>query len=399
MIHRGVTPHPSEGPTMLRCALFAVAVCAIVPNTRAADPSGNWILSYAMPQGDTALCVVKVEKADGKPTATVAFAPKGSTFAVSDFAATDKQISFTVKQTVNLQGRQIVNDLKFAGTPGKDGKVVLGNIGPATAAPRRAKLTATDKTELEPTAMTARSPAANDYVKVTQLSSKPLQVQIKMQQEKDAEAKKGLQKDLAAAREEVTEKLPGLLRDVIAKHPDTVAAAESAMALFRNTQAKLTPDEAAKMADIVRKQSEPYGARFATANMTALAEAVASRKDVGPLALKLVEPLAKGLSDTTTPADQVKVLTLYKTALTNAGKADELKSIDVDVSAMTIVIDGEVNTDDRQRATNTSISQQWTRWVKPTADQTCRRRCCRPRRAKQSRSDCPSQASKARSQA
>ncbi|HUR54132.1 MAG TPA: hypothetical protein VMZ71_08370, partial [Gemmataceae bacterium] len=326
---------------MLRCALFAVAVCAIVPNTRAADPTGNWILSYALPNGDSALCIVKVETAGGKSTATVAFAPKGTEFAVSDFTATDKQISFSVKQTVNVQGRQIVNDLKFVGTPGKDGKVVLGNIGPATAAARRAKLTATDKTELDVAAMTARSPAGNDYVKVTQLSSKPLQVQIKMQQEKDAEAKKGLQKELVAAREEVAEKLPGLLRDVIDKHPDTVAAAESALTLFRNPQAKLTPDEAAKMADIVRKQSTPYGPRFEVSNMAAAAEAVANRKDLAPVVLPIIEPVAKGLTDEINPADQVKVLSLYKSALTTAGKTDEAKAIDARLTKIEAKLDAE----------------------------------------------------------
>jgi hypothetical protein len=231
--------------------------------------------------------------------------------------------------------------MTFVGTPGKDGKVVLGSMGPATAAPRRAKLTATDKAELDPAAMLARAPAANDYAAVTHLSSKPLLIQSKMLKEKDAEAKKELQKELTAARDEVTEKLPGLLRDVIAKHADSVAAAESAMTLFRNPQVKLTPDEAAKMADIVRKQSEPYGTKFEVANVTALAEAVATRKDVGPLALKLVEPLAKALTDATSPTDQVKVLTLYKTALTNAGKTDELKAIDARLVKIETKLDEE----------------------------------------------------------
>jgi hypothetical protein len=328
---------------MLRCALFAVAVCATLPNTQAAGPelNGNWLLSYALATGDQGVCILKVETTGGRPTASVASAPKGAEFAVSNFAATDKEVTFNLKQTNTIQGREIVTDLKFVGTPGKDGKVVYGSIGPDTAAPRRAKLTATDKTELTPADRLVKSAAGDAYAKVNDLLLKPTQIQIKLQQEKDDAARQGLMKERAAAVAEQNQKLPGLLREVIAKHPDSVAAAESAMLLLRNAQTKLNPDEAAKMAEVVRKQSEPYGPRFATANLTALAEAVAPRKDVGPLLLKLVEPLATGLTDKTKAADQAKVLTLYKTALTNAGRAAEAKEVDSRLAKLEPKLDEE----------------------------------------------------------
>ena len=332
---------------MLRCALFAVAVCAIVPNTRAAGPDlkGNWHLSYVLPTGESAVCILKVATEDGKPTASVVAAPKGSETTVSGFAATDTQVTFTLKQTIKAQGKDIVNTMQFAGTPDKGGKLVLGNVGSTAATatavlPRRAKLAATDKTELEAGARTDRGPAADDYAKVTQLSSKPAQLQLRMQQAKDAAAKKELQKELVAAREEVAEKMPGLLRDVVAKHPDTIAAAESAIRLFRDPQVKLTPEEAAKLAEIVRKHSEPYGPRFAKPTMVGLAEAAAVRKDVGTLAVALLEPVVKDLTDAT-PAAQVRLLEMYTTALVNAGKAAEAKPFEARLEKLNAKLDAE----------------------------------------------------------
>jgi hypothetical protein len=327
---------------MLRCALFAVAVCAILPNTRAAapDPSGNWIVSTVSATGESAACVIKVETAGGKSTATVTFKPKGVVEAsVSDFVATDKEISFSLKRVQEFNKQNITTDAKFVGVVAKDGKVVLGSLG-TDARPLRAKLVRTDKTELTPVEAVVRGPATAEYGKAIQAANRPLVVQGQMQREKDAEKKTELRKELAAAREEAT-KVPNMYRDIVAKNPDAVIAAEAAMSLFRSTDAKLTPDEAAKLAEVVRKHSDPYGPRYAKPAMTALAEAVAVRKDVGTLAVSLLEPVAKGLTDATPPADQVRVLELYTAALAGAGKAADAKPFEAKLEKLNAKLDTE----------------------------------------------------------
>ena len=66
---------------MLRRLLFVVvgvAAAAMLAPTRAADGdlSGNWQLSAVNAGGESALCILKVETKDGKPTATVLFSPE-----------------------------------------------------------------------------------------------------------------------------------------------------------------------------------------------------------------------------------------------------------------------------------------------------------------------------------
>lgn len=314
---------------MLRLALFAAAVVGAVSlSTPAADPpAGSWLLTRVLPTGESAVCIVKVEDKDGKPAASVVFAPKGTEVTIDGFAATGKEVSFSLKMVQTFGTQRLVSQLKFVGTPGKDGKVVLGSLG-LDARPMRAKLTATDKTELEARDLTVKTDATDAYLKVMQFQNKAFTFQVRAQQEKDAEKKKELLKQAADARAEVQEKLPGMLRELIAAHPDTAAAADAAMALLRLPQAKLEAGEAEKLVALIEKEAEPYGPRFAKSAVTQLADALAPRKDAAEVAVKVIAPLAKGLTDADKAADQVKVLTLYKTALENAGKAAEAKAID-----------------------------------------------------------------------
>lgn len=327
---------------MFRCALFAAAVCAILPTTRAADPdlSGHWVVYGVTPTGDSATCVLKVQSADGKPTAAVVSMPKAyADVTVSDFTAAGNEVSFGLKLVQAFGGQRIASDVKFRGTVGKDGKVVLGSLGVDTR-PARAKMVATDSADLTPATTLVRTPAGTDYLKASQTANKPALAQAKLLREKDADKKAELRKELAAARDEAIVAV-AMYRDLVAKHPDTVPAASAAAALIGSTDAKLTPDEAEKLVDMIRKQSDPYGPRFTGPHMLDVAESLARRTDVGTAAVKMIEPMVKDLPADAKAAEQVRVLSVYRTALVSAGKSNEVVAVDARLAKMETLLDRE----------------------------------------------------------
>lgn len=327
---------------MLRSVLaVATTLCAAALTVAAPLADGNYLFSSVGPTGESATCIIKVETIDGKQTASVLAAPKAREVKVSGFTSTDKSVSFTVNQYVtqpNGQKLQFV-PTTFVGVPGADGKVVLGSGG-SDLRPTRAKLALTDKTEVA-LGVTGGDDGAAAYKAVTELQSKGLPIQMKLQQEKDPTARKELLKQLADARAEVTEKLPGVLRGVVEKHPDTVAGAEAAMGLIRIPTAKFAPGEAAKLVAVVRKQGEPYGPRFVKGTERQLADLLAPRTDVGDLGVKAVEPFVKEMKADAPAADRVSLLQLYQTALKNAGMADQAKSVDAEIAKLESVLDEE----------------------------------------------------------
>ncbi len=326
---------------MLRSVLaVATTLCAAALTVAAPIADGNYLFSSVGPTGDSATCIIKVETIDGKQTASVLAAPKGREVKVSGFTSTDKAVSFTVNQYVTQNGQKLqFVPTTFVGVPGADGKAVLGSGG-SDLRPTRAKLALTEKTEVA-LGLTGGDEGTTAYKAVTDLQSKGIPIQIKLQQEKDPTARKELLKQLADARAAVTEKLPGVLRGVVEKHPNTVAGAEAALGLIRIPTAKLAPGEAAKLVAVIRKQGEAYGPRFVKGTERQLADVLAVRSDVGDLGVKAVEPLVKDMKANAPAADRVAMLQLYQTALKNAGMADQAKTVDTEIAKLETVLDEE----------------------------------------------------------
>ena len=65
------------------------------------------------------------------------------------------------------------------------------------------------------------------------------------------------------------------------------------------------------------------------------------QKDLGAAALAAIEPAAKSLSPTAAPSAQVKVLTTYKSALANAGKAEMAKALEPRLAKLETALDEE----------------------------------------------------------
>ena len=330
---------------MLRRALLAlagVALAAVLAPTRAADGdiAGNWKLATVTAGAESAVCILTVEVKDGKPTASVAFAPEGTEAKVTDFRVTESRVFVTVKRTQTVGKQSISQDIAFVGVRGTDAKVIFGSTGTATFR-SRAKLTATDKDKLEKDELFVRSPLPEPMTAAQQLTTKAALAQNKAVLEKDAETKKELLKAAADARTEADEKVPGLYREVVAKHADTPAAFDAAMNLLRNPALKLKADEAEALVKVAHKHAGPFGSLFAGVTFAPVAEALAKQPGLEPAALALLEPVAKVLSAGDPAGPRVTVLTAYQAVLLKAGKADVAKAVGGEVAKLETVLDAE----------------------------------------------------------
>ncbi len=325
---------------MLRRALFALAGIAVAaflatdrsPKAAAADPevAGNWLLTYSPQAGiDQAFAIIKVEVKDGKPVASVIYTPfKGQNFEVTKFETDAK----AVKLTLNI-------GWAFDGSIDKDGKVVVGNIGPDQTA-FRAKLTRTDKTELDMNAIVTRIDVPAPMAAAQKLTSAVAQLRAKARVEKDADAKKELLEKVDAAQKEVDEKAPALFREVVAKHADTPFALDAAGDLLRNAaKYKLTADEVANLLSQVEQLTIPYGPRFSRFQMLAAVEVVVTQKGLEGSADATADRIAKtpGL-----PAELAsRALSARKVALEAQGKLDDAKAVGGEIAKLEEKIDAE----------------------------------------------------------
>lgn len=322
---------------MLRSVTVAAAVlaAATLPTPAAdADLNGTWLISYASRGGASELntMIVKVETKDGKPAATVVATPpaKGTvpTPTIREFKIDGKEV------TVGLS-----NGASFVGVVGPDPKVILGGFGNDTAQ-FRGKMVRTDKTAIEVATTKGNPPPA--MAQAQQLSTQPLLLRSRATQEKDAEKKRDLTQQAAAAQKEADEKLPGLYREVVAKHTADPVAMDAAVILLQ-TAAKSKPsaDEAGKLVALIEKHAAPYGERYSRVTLTPAlntyrgllekagradeAKAVATR--VATMQLVAAETAAKKLTPTDPAATQVRVLSAYQAALQKAGRAAEAKDV------------------------------------------------------------------------
>ncbi|MBM3979775.1 MAG: hypothetical protein FJ304_05745 [Planctomycetes bacterium] len=329
---------------MLRRVPFALAglvLAALITPTRAADDlSGNWQLVTSTAAADSTVCVVKVETKDGKPTASVAFAPENVQAKVTDFRVTDTRVVLTVKQTRTVGKQTLTSEIAFVGVRGTDAKLVAGSIGTDTAR-TRAKLVATTKDALEKDELVTRHPLVEPMAKAAQFNTKVLLAQNKVQLEKDATKRAELIKDLTAARKEADEKVPGLYREVVEKHPHFPAAYDAAVGLLRNaTVLKMTAEEAQSLVKVAQKHADPYGPVFGGVALAPVADELV-RAGLEAAALVAVEPSAKKLSPDDPAGARVTVLTAYQNALAKAGKADAAKAVSAELAKLESVLDAD----------------------------------------------------------
>jgi hypothetical protein len=332
---------------MKRFALGLTAALVVAFGVRAEGSlDGNWKLTTIGPAVESTVAIIKIGvPKSGKPDAAVVFSPKGSETSVTEIKVTDSAVHLKLRQTRKIQDRSFSQDLEFVGVIGKDPKQILGGYSTAGNGDRfqsRAKLSATDKSELETSELTVRSTIPEPMKKAQELGASVTRLMIQAQREKDADKKKEIQKEIAEARKKADEESPALYREVVEKHADSPAALDAALNLLRSAaKQKMTADEAAKLVVVVRKQSEPYGAQFMIVTLAPIAETLANQKGVESAALAAIEPAVSALNESCSVGLQSRVLTAYQTALSKNGKTSDAKLLEPRIAKLEKILDDE----------------------------------------------------------
>ena len=338
---------------MLRRVMFAFAGIAIAmflatdrsSTATAAAPeiTGNWQLSTIASNGESTICILKIETKDGKLAASVVFSPPNSEVTVSNIRTTNTTLSVNLKQKRSFGKQEFTTDYSFVGVRGTDAKVILGSTGTNTNR-SRAKLVATDKETLTAEELVTRRPLPEPMLKAQQLNSLAFAAQNKAKAAgmNDTEKKKVLQGEAAKARKEADEKLPELYKEVTVKYADSIAASDAALTLL-NMAAKTKPtaEEATRLVSIIQKHANPYGLLFAGVTLARVTETLAAQPGLEAVAVAAIEPSAKALTKDDPTAFRVAVLSAYQTALNKSGKTDAAKTVATELAALELILDTE----------------------------------------------------------
>jgi len=298
---------------------FVMALAAIVfsfPAAFAAEPAlteNHWRLSQVMPTGfESPLMLFKIEKADGKTTAKVVDDAIKAESAGGEVTSDAK----TVTVNVQIGGSKY----KFEGIiDSKDAKVIRGVL---TDGSRTFKCMLSSQ-EGEKIAAIVNPKSPEPMLAVQKLNSAVANLRGQIARSKDVNDKAELQDKLKAAQKEADEKVPGLLREVVAKHADSPFAVQAAMQLISGAgKSKAKADEIAAWAKTVEDDASRYGAKLAVDAAVQVGEMLISQKEVAASAMPIAKKLVDGLKDSDPLATQSKALTLLAKANKAAGKTD-----------------------------------------------------------------------------
>jgi len=315
-----------------RRSLLLAVLLAIPTTVRADGPlaEGHWRLATVSPAGEGVLAVLKVESKNGKLAAEIVATRPNLTLSVKEIKAQGNNVTITLS-----------NGQSFVGMLGADKKAILGGLG-TDRFMNRAKMTATESAELPAANRAGRGDQPESYQKAQQLSSRPLTLRLQAQREQDADKKKELQVHLAAAQKEAEEKVPGLYRETVEKHANTLAGMDAALALLRGAaRMKVTAEEAATLVKVVEAGAKPYGPQYTRILLQQLATSLVDQKGFAPIALSLIEPTVQALRDIDPAEQQFQVLTVYHRALANSGRTAEAKETESRLAKLEAKLDNE----------------------------------------------------------
>ncbi len=130
--------------------------------------------------------------------------------------------------------------------------------------------------------------------------------------------------------------------DVVKKHADNLAALDAANALLgMATKAKIDAEAAGDLVKLIERHAMPYGDKYSRFVMMNAANSMLRQKGLESVALKVLEPVYKSMSDKTPPSQQQPVLTAYVQALKASNKTAELKTVEARLEKLEGELDRE----------------------------------------------------------
>ncbi len=319
---------------MLKKLIFLLAVLLTAPlstNAQGNLPDGNYQLAIiTSPVSEQAMALIKLETKDGKQTASILAVPPRSNVALKEFKSNGKEV------VIGLS-----NGLTFtSASAGKD-KSILGSFAFDTTF-YRAKLSPTDKEEITASEANVRVTVPKEFTQAMTLNNKPQMLRFQAQREKDADKKKELQDQIPAAQKEADEKVAGLYKEVIEKHGDSPAALDAANSLLNMAaKSKLDIAEASKLVKIIETKARPFGPGYFRFAIMQAANTLLRQKGLESVALEVLEPIYKSLSDKAPASQQQPILASYVQALKANNKTSELKTVEARLEKLEGELDRE----------------------------------------------------------
>ena len=298
-----------------------MAIAALVlslPIAYSAEPiltENYWRLSIVGPQGSEAqqLVLLKIEKKDGKLAAKVTLDAIKAQVSAGEVKADAK----TVTIPISIGG----STYTFEGNiDAKNAKLMRGSLSDGSRT-FRVMLTSQEGETMEAIASAPKSP--EPMLAVQKLNAAVFSLRQQIARSKDVNDKAELQNKIKDAQKEADEKVPDLLREVIANHADSPFAVMAANQLIAGAgKYKAKASEIVAWAKLVEDDAMHYGAKIAVDAAVQVGEMLIGQKDVAASAMPIAKRLVDGLKDSDPLASQSKALTLLAKANKAAGKMD-----------------------------------------------------------------------------
>lgn len=172
------------------------------------------------------------------------------------------------------------------------------------------------------------------------LAAKPNTLRFQAQLSKDAEKKKDLLKQAAVADQAAKKETPRLYREVLAKHAESPAVFEAALALMRTAQSSgAKPEDVKAWASTAIPVAKTFGPRWQTEYTAQIATVLVGQQDFAPLAVDYARQAEQMLTPQCAPAEQVRVLNLLTRALRKTDQADEAKKFAARIDKLDEILD------------------------------------------------------------
>jgi hypothetical protein len=323
---------------ILGLALLGLALVLPAPVRADCVTPGIWELTTVNFNGtsEQTLWLLKLETNNDKVSAELE--------AASPVLKEPELVSFAVRGT-NVRAHfkwmagMTAVDIVFEGTLSKDGKKIVGRYDQRGAI-SAAYMVPTKLTKLEGVD-TTRKLGIDAMEQATALANKLQNLLISVRRTKDPEEKKKLEEEAAEVHKAAAVELPKLYREVIAKHPHSVAASKAAVLLLQRSKEHATEAEIKHWAEVASKAAMEFGPHWEFEVDTQVAVALTSRPGTGPLAVMYAKRIESLLDAKSSIDAQIKVLQVLSRALTHAGKTAELKEVNIRLERLEAPLDKE----------------------------------------------------------
>jgi hypothetical protein len=314
-------------------ACVALVIALSLPGSAGAQiVDGTWKLSVIQNGVEFTTAIVKLESQGGKIQGKLV-AVRAPTAILKSVDQQDKTLILT------LANGKLVTVYEVNVPPAAAKKLTGSYVQDTLILP--AILTETDATEID--VKKAATPLDCPPLKqLRTLSTRVLILRSQAAKVKDADKKKALLEQVADADKTVKLKMPALYREVLENHADSPAVFEATLGLLRTAQAnEAKVNDVKSWASAGAKLAQAYGLRFEADFVAQVASFLLGQEAYAKLAIGYARQAEKSLTEKSSAADQVRILSIVVRALKATDQADSAKTYDARLDKLETQLDRE----------------------------------------------------------